>query len=214
MSSGTILLRQAIGYALPSVLGVTPALLGRPTPCRDWNLDMLLRHARESLVALHEGAATGQVALLPGAPSSTAATDPAAVFADRVEGLLAAGRARHPVLGIGDLPLPAITVECAGAIEIAVHGWDIAAACGQRRPIPDALAIGLLAIAPLLVPEAGREPQFGPPVRQTAGDSPGDCLVAFLGREPSSAAPPAGTADRRASAGAGRPECRSELPDR
>ena len=217
MSSGTLLLRQAISYARRSVLDVSPALLPRPTPCRDWDLDMLLRHTCESLAALGEGAVTGRVALIPASQDRDPADEPARAFGERA-GLLLAAQAgagcERQVIDIGGLPLPAIAMECAGAIEIAVHGWDIAAACGQRRPIPDALAIGLLAVAPLLVPEAGREPQFGPPVRTTAGDSPGDCLVAFLGREPSSAPPPAGTADRRASAGGDRPGCRSERPDR
>jgi uncharacterized protein (TIGR03086 family) len=81
-------------------------------------------------------------------------------------------------------------MECAGAIEIAVHGWDISQACGQRRPIPDALAAALLAIAPLLIPETGRHPLFSPPVAASAQASPGDRLVAFLGRNPPPSSPP------------------------
>jgi hypothetical protein len=49
-----------------------------------------------------------------------------------------------------------------------VHGWDISQACGQHRLIPDALAASLLAIAPLLIPETGRHPLFGPPVMTAA----------------------------------------------
>jgi hypothetical protein len=75
-------------------------------------------------------------------------------------------------------------MECAGAIEIAVHGWDISRACGQHRPIPDALAASLLAVAPLLIPETGRYPLFSPPVTATAQAGPGDRLVAYLGRKP------------------------------
>jgi uncharacterized protein (TIGR03086 family) len=187
MSGGTILLEQAISYAARSVLDVTPAHLPRPTPCQGWNLEMLLRHASESLTALCDATATGHVGLIPGAPDRNPAANPALIFRDRAGRLLAAqatADGRHQVLDIGDLPLPAIAMECAGAIEIAVHGWDISQACGRRRPIPDALAASLLAIAPLLIPETGRHPLFGPPVRVTAQASPGDQLVAFLGREP------------------------------
>ncbi|MGH3301328.1 MAG: maleylpyruvate isomerase N-terminal domain-containing protein [Streptosporangiaceae bacterium] len=46
------LLEQAVGYARESVAVVTPDLLDRPTPCRDWDLAMLLRHGCESLAAL------------------------------------------------------------------------------------------------------------------------------------------------------------------
>jgi uncharacterized protein (TIGR03086 family) len=181
------LLDQAISYAARSVLDVTPALLPGPTPCQGWNLDMLLRHASESLATLHDGTVTGHVGLIAALPDSDVAADPARTFQDQAGRLLAAraatGRPRQ-VLDIGDIPLPAIAVECTGAIEIAVHGWDISQACGQRWPIPDALAATLLAIAPLLIPETGRHPLFSPPVTATAQASPGDRLVAFLGRKP------------------------------
>jgi uncharacterized protein (TIGR03086 family) len=196
MCTSTSLLDQAISYAVRSVLDVTPALLPRPSPCRGWNLDMLLRHATESLAALHDGTVTGHVALippatgqtgsLPAAPDRDPAACPARIFGDQADRLLAARATTgvRRVVGIGDLPLPAIAMECAGAIEIAVHGWDISQACGQRRPIPDALAATLLGIAPLLIPETARHPLFGPPVTAPAQASPGDRLVAFLGRRP------------------------------
>ena len=187
MTGGTSPLDQAISYAARSVLDVTPALLPRPTPCRGWNLDMLLRHASESLAALHDGTVTGHVALIPASPDRDPAADPARTFQDQAGRLLAArataGR-RRQVLDVGDLPLPAIAMECTGAIEIAVHGWDISQACGQRRPIPEPLAATLLAVAPLLIPETGRHPLFSPPVGVTAQAKPGDRLVAFLGRKP------------------------------
>jgi uncharacterized protein (TIGR03086 family) len=182
----TTLLDQAISYAGLSVLDVTPALLPRPTPCRDWSLEMLLRHAIESLAALHDATVTGQVALIPAAQDSGPA-DPVRAFRDRAARLLAARAATdrsHETLSIGDLPLPAVAFECAGATEIAVHGWDISQSCGQHRPIPDALAASLLAVAPLLIPEAGRDPLFGPPVSAPAQAGPGDRLVAYLGRRP------------------------------
>jgi uncharacterized protein (TIGR03086 family) len=181
----TGLLEQAIGYATLSVLDVTPALLPRSTPCRGWNLDMLLRHACESLAALHDGTVTGHIGLIPAAPDRNPAADPVRTFRDRAGRLLAAWAAghRHRVLDIGNLPLPAIAMECAGALEIAVHGWDISQAWGQRRPIPDTLAARLLAVAPLLIPETGRHPLFGPPVTARAPAGPGDRLVAYLGRK-------------------------------
>ena len=183
----TTLLEQAISYARRSVLDVTPALLPRATPCRGWNLGMLLRHAGESLAALHDGTVTGHVALTATTPDCDPAADPARAFRDRAVRLLAARAAadpRHQVLDIGDLPLPAIAMECAGAIEIAVHGWDISQACGHNRPIPDALSASLLAIAPALIPETGRHPLFSPPVTATAQAGLGDRLVACLGRNP------------------------------
>jgi uncharacterized protein (TIGR03086 family) len=188
MSCRTGLLERAINYAARSVADVTPPLLTRPTPCRGWNLDMLLRHASESLSALHDGTVTGHIALISAAPDSGPAADPVQAFRDRAARLLAAqatAGGRGQALDIGDLPLPAIAMEYAGAIEIAVHGWDVSQACGQHRPIPDALAASLLAVAPLLIPQTGRHPLFSPPVTPPDRASPGDRLIAYLGREPS-----------------------------
>jgi uncharacterized protein (TIGR03086 family) len=190
MNAAPALLEQAISYATRTVLDVTPALLHRPTPCRDWTLEMLLKHASESLAALHDGTVTGHVALISAPPDADADADPARTFRHRAGQLLAAratGCPRHEAPDIGDLALSATAMQCAGAIEIAVHGWDISQACGQHRPIPDLLAATLLAIAPLLIPETCRHPLFGPPVCAPAQAGPGDRLVAYLGRKPPAA---------------------------
>ena len=115
------------------------------------------------------------------------AADPARAFRDRAGRLLDAwtgpGRQRQ-VVEIAGCPLAASVMAAAAALEVAVHGWDISRACGQRQPIPHALAIDLLAIAPVLVPRAGRHPLFAAPVTVAATASPSDRLAAFLGRTP------------------------------
>ena len=73
-----------------------------------------------------------------------------------------------------------------GALEITVHGWDIAVACDARRPVPPGLAAVLLPIAPLLITQAIRPGLFADPVRLPGPACPGDQLVAFLGRQPGS----------------------------
>jgi hypothetical protein len=75
-------------------------------------------------------------------------------------------------------------MAAAAALEVAVHGWDISRACGQRQPIPRALATSLLVIAPVLVPRTGRPPLFAAPVTAGATADPSDRLAAFLGRTP------------------------------
>ena len=166
-ADGAQLLEPSIGYALGVVLAVTPELLSRPTPCPEWDLRMLLRHASESLAAFGEGIEAGRVGLDPAAEDGDLAADPARAFRDRACQLLDActspGHQRQ-VIEIADCPLAASVMAATAALEIAVHGWDISRACGQRQPIPRALATGLLVIAPVLVPRTGRHPLFAAPV--------------------------------------------------
>ncbi len=179
------LLPQAIGYALGAAETITPDLLRCPTPCRGWDLSMLLRHVSDSLAALHEAVGPGRVSPLPA--TEPPAADLAAAFRDRARGLAAAcagpGR-RDRVITIADGAITLRTVTCLGALEIAMHGWDISRACGPGQPIPAALAARLLEVAPLLVSEAGRAPLFAPPVTPAPAAGPSDRLAAFLGRDP------------------------------
>jgi uncharacterized protein (TIGR03086 family) len=192
-TEGARLLEPSISYALGVALAVTPELLSRPTPCGEWDLRMLLRHACESLAAFGEGIKAGRVGLDPAAEDGALAANPARAFRDRAGQLLDAwagpGQQCH-VIEIAGCPLAASVMAAAAALEVAVHGWDISRACGQRQPIPAALAIDLLAIAPVLVPRAGRHPLFAAPVPVAATAAPSDRLAAFLGRSPGIAPTP------------------------
>lgn len=188
-AGGVALLRPAIGYALAAADAITPDLLSRPTPCRGWDLRMLLRHVNESLAALHEAADAGRVSAWPG--PDPAGGDLAATFRDRARRLADAcagpgdGTDRcGRVVFIADRSTTLRSVAALGAIEVAQHGWDISRACGPGRPIPAPLAESLLAIAPALVDGAGRAPLFAPPVAPAADAGPSDRLAAFLGRDP------------------------------
>jgi uncharacterized protein (TIGR03086 family) len=184
---GDRLLEPSISYALGVSMAVTPDLLTRPTPCREWDLGMLLRHASESLSAIAEGIQTGRLSLHPAAEDSELTNDPAGAFRDRARRLRAAWTSpSHPreVIEIAGCPLASSLMAAAAALEVAVHGWDISRACGQRRPVPPALATDLLVMAPVLVPRTGRHPLFLAPVTVPATTSPSDRLAAFLGRTP------------------------------
>jgi uncharacterized protein (TIGR03086 family) len=181
------LLEPSISYALDTALAVTPELLARPTPCREWDLRMLLRHACESLAAFGEGIEIGRVGLDPAAQDADLTADPVGAFRERVGQLLAACTGpgcRRQVVEIAGCPLAAEVLAAAAALEVAVHGWDISRACGRCRPIPGALAVDLLAIAQVLVPRTGRHPLFAGPLPVAATAGPSDRLAAFLGRSP------------------------------
>lgn len=182
---GAGLMDRAIRYAVDMAAEVTPERLSHPTPCRGWDLAMLLRHANDSLDALREGIDTGRIRRTPDAHEGDLAVDLARTFRDRAGRLLDAwirtGR-RRLAIDIAGCPLAAAVLERAGALEIAVHGWDMSQACGNPRPIPHRLATDLLAIAPQLVPEGGRYPLFAAPVPAARGATASAQLVAFLGR--------------------------------
>jgi uncharacterized protein (TIGR03086 family) len=209
------LLAGAVSYALSVCALVTPGDLELPTPCTEWDLGMLLAHLSTSMADLEAAISTGQLDLGPvpdmAAAPDMATADPVELIRDRAAGLLCAAygyAGPERFVTVGGLPLPAGLVACTGAVEIAVHGWDVAAARGRAgrsgsagrggsagcgggdpktaqtpiAPIPAALATRLLTVCPLLV--AGREGLFALPVEVPAQASPGDQLVGYLGRDP------------------------------
>ena len=182
LTRGLWLLRSAVSYTLAAAGPASATRLAVPTPCAGWDLGVLLAHVADSMGVLSGAIAAGSVE--PGLPSGE---DPAATLRCRAAGLLAAcagaGPDEHLVV-IGDRWLPASMTAVAGALEITVHGWDIAAACGSPRPVPPGLAAVLLPVAPLLVTPATRRGLFADPVRVPGRPAPGDELVAFLGRQP------------------------------
>ena len=109
-AEGARLLEASISYALGAVLAAAPELLPRPTPCRGWDLRMLLRHACESLTAFGEGIETGRVSLDPAAEDGDLAADPARAFRDRAGQLLDAWTSpghQRQVIEIAGCPLAA-----------------------------------------------------------------------------------------------------------
>jgi uncharacterized protein (TIGR03086 family) len=200
------LLAGAIRYMLGVCAPIGAAELTLPTPCPDWNLAMLLGHLCQSMADLETALRTGRLDL--DGPAGRAGGDPVEALRDGAAQLLCAGYCYggpECFVAVGGLPMPAGLVACTGAVEIAVHGWDVSAARARASsgsassgsaspdstspdrgtsqiPIPAALATRMLRLSPLLV--AGREGLFAVPVEVPAQASPGDRLVSYLGRHP------------------------------
>jgi uncharacterized protein (TIGR03086 family) len=188
------LLAGAVSYMLGVCAPLSPGEMALPTPCPHWDLARLLSHLCESMTDLEAALRTGRLDLdrLPGRTGG----DPVEALRDRAAELLCAGYCYggpERFVAVGGLPIPAGVVACTGAVEIAVHGWDVSAARARagrdggvrETPIPAALATRMLRLGPLLV--AGREGLFGVPVEVPAQASPGDRLVGYLGRHPGAA---------------------------
>jgi len=172
------LLDRALAYTRVALAGVTEHALTRPTPCAGWSLDELLDHMADSLDAFTE-AATGRVPLTSAAPPLG---DRLAGLQQRACALLGAWTAAPPGrVVVGDAPAPGSLVIATAALEITVHGWDVAQATGHALPVPEALAERLLAVARAVVTEDDRGSRFGP-ARPARGPSYEQRLLGFLGR--------------------------------
>ncbi len=163
-----------------------------PTPCSDWDLGGLLAHLEDSLVAFGE-AAGGQVRVTGDAAGPAIGPDTGPEPGWHVDRLVRrAGETRTAWLrrltsapvGVGELALGRDTVVLVGALEIAVHGWDVAAAVGTTRPLPEELASRLYAVAQAVVTPGDRGTRFAPAVPWRPDATVGDRLLAHLGRRP------------------------------
>lgn len=188
-SASTTLLADAVRYALGSVARVKPGMLACPTPCTAWDLAALLEHVNDSLAALYEGITGGHIGLYPstqpGAPVGNSTDERLATFRDRAIHLVtASATAADQDIAIAGQRLPTSMVTAVGAVEIAVHGWDIAEACGTPRPIPPILASGILDIIPLAITDGTRHGRFAAPVPLSPLASPSDHVIGMTGRNP------------------------------
>lgn len=196
------LLAQVAAYTCEAVRAVARADLSAPTPCRQWDLRALLLHLNSSLGSLIAMLQDGRAGPAAGPGAAAAGRCRAAdLLTDDVGTLLATAVCYrterlvrvHETLRRGEGPgailvggrrLAGDTVAAAGAVEIAVHGWDVSAACGRALPIPDAPAAELLELAARIVDGAARPGLFAAAVSPPPGSRPGDRLVELLGRAP------------------------------
>lgn len=189
------LLERAISYTRSSLILVTAADLDRATPCRGWTLHDLLTHMDDSLEALGVAAQASALSLVPSWPPGDG-TDLLDSICHRARGLLARWHPRDGVPGdavpgdsvpgdaveLGDLSLSRELLGSVGALEITLHGWDVAEAIGRPRPIPAVLAMDLWPVARDHITDADRPVRFGGPVEVAAWATPADVLLAQAGR--------------------------------
>ncbi len=199
--TGVELLARSLAYTRVVLAGVGDADLTRPTPCAAWTLADLLVHLDDGLDAFAEAAA-GRVWLVPASPALLGAggpgPPPSADAAGRVAGLQAKACALHAAWAadpaatvlVGGVRVAAATLARSAALEVAVHGNDVARSVRATldpalRALPPALARDLTPVAAELVgPDDRAGGRFGP-VRAVARDAgPGPRLLARLGRDP------------------------------
>lgn len=174
LDAGVELLERSLGYTRTALARVGPTDLTRRTPCERWDLAALLAHMDDALDAFLE-AAGGSVSVRPSGPGD------ATGLCTKACTLLGVWSATSPsTVEVGGVALDTGLLVGTAALEITVHGWDVARALGLDHPIPGAFAAALLPWAQLVSAQGG----FAPPV-PLAGDAQPDArLLAALGRRP------------------------------
>ena len=176
------LLERAVGYTRSCLALLPRAAPDAPTPCAEWDLTRLLRHMDDALAAFTEAAETGYVA--PQGPAEEHPALLAASLRDRACRLLGAWAHEpgRPAVSVVGHDLSTTVLAATGALEIAVHGWDVARACGEDHPIPEELAEALLQVAPLVVGPDDRPGRFAAAYDVPPTATASDRLLAFVGR--------------------------------
>jgi len=169
----------ALAAVQPVLRGLTTEDRTRPTPCSDFSCHDLAEHLMASLVQL-------------GAMAGLEVTRPAGGDLEHVVSTMAAQaidgwRAldlEATVPGPSGGQVPAHFGASVLALEIALHGWDLAQGSGQELRMSDEVVAYLRTLADTVVPTARPNGSFKDPVTPAAGASPLDQLAAFAGRNP------------------------------
>ncbi|MCT9078213.1 TIGR03086 family metal-binding protein [Streptomyces fulvoviolaceus] len=185
---GTKVLTRAHGYLREAVAAVPEAAWGAPTPCSEWTARQVLNHARIDQQGYGLAITGGRPDSDPFQPADVLDGDPSAKLDEVLRAVAAAydglpADADQVPTPLGSLPLP--IAAAAAAMDAAVHGWDIAVATGQDRPLPKDVAEGIWPAAEQLVDHLRDAYRVFAPARETpqAYDS-AEALLAFLGRDP------------------------------
>jgi uncharacterized protein (TIGR03086 family) len=164
--------------------------LDRPTPCSQWSVTQVLRHAA--------GDQIGYAALLDGGagpdenpfePSAAAPQDPKAFLEQALTRSAAAWTAVDPQTEEVPVPVPPNKLSAevgagACALDAAVHAWDIALATGQASPLTPALSAELLVVARQIVEPLRQYGVYALALAPEPGDDAEAELLRYLGRDP------------------------------
>ncbi len=181
--------REGLDFFTAVVDGVPAGSWDRPAPCAGWTaLDVLghLGQAADMGARILRG---GDMTFERAEPPSTAVEgDPT----DWWHGL--AADARDALATVDDLdrevdsPMGRRTVReglSFPAVDLFIHGWDLATATGQSVVIPDEAIAFTRAMFDHIPDEVARRPGvFAPRVDAPEGAHPTDELIAFTGRDP------------------------------
>jgi uncharacterized protein (TIGR03086 family) len=178
---------SALSWTGKIMQSATPDHYSDSTPCTEWDLRTLANHMVGG-AWMFAGALNGD-ALPTGAPGDLVGDDASAAY-DAASAALRAAAASDGVmerpteLPLGTMP-GSVTLSLA-LMDTLTHGWDMAVATGQPAELPPELASQSMGFAEQAISDGMRGPgaPFGARVDAPADASPGEMLLAFLGRNP------------------------------
>jgi uncharacterized protein (TIGR03086 family) len=173
------LLERALGYTR-AALSTVGADRSGPSPCAEWSLADLLDHMDDGLDAFLEGA--GGAVRVPVEVPPRQGTDLTLLQRKACHLLGVWSAPTPPLVLVGDRLVPSGLLVSAAALEITVHGWDVAQATGAGDDLPDDLARALMPVAQAVVTPEDRPGRFAAPQRTRPDASSSEVLLGFLGR--------------------------------
>ena len=181
-------LTDAAGATALVVDNVTPAELGGPTPCEDWDVRALVNHViLWTSYSLERRAHGESVAPELMERDFTAAPDFARAYRDQLDRAVAAWA--DPAVWDRELDVmgaktPAADVAALMIAELVLHGWDLAAATGQDYVVSDRAAEAALRAVEANAELFRQYQGFAEPV-PVAADAPVlDRALGLSGRDP------------------------------
>ena len=168
----------ALAALQPVLRGLTSEDREKPTPCADFNGHQLAEHVMASIadVGGMAGAAVTR-------PEQGSLEDKVSSMADQaITGWRTRGLEGTVTLPSGS-ELPATTAASILAIELLLHGWDLAQTSGQRMAVSEPLAEYARVLAQDIVPP-GRGRSFADEAEPFPDADALDRLAAYAGRVP------------------------------
>ncbi|MBV9384304.1 MAG: TIGR03086 family protein [Streptosporangiaceae bacterium] len=182
------LLERALDQTAGIIAAIPASLAGAATPCPDWDVRAVVRHVVGQDLRNFIVAARGQPTDWR-APADELGEDWAAAFRDRAGQLMAVWRDADPdrlLVMPGGEHAPLGSRASQQIAELAVHGWDLVKATGQKADLDPALAEHALSWSrQMLRPDfRGPDRAFGLEV-PVSPDAPAyDRLAGWFGRDP------------------------------
>jgi len=184
---------RSIDVAVAAIRGADPARFDDPSPCAEYTVGQVVSHLAFGLLLAEYAAlrkdweegwsGNDRAPYLVDVPEAQWA-EKAAEQAERTRRAWADPAAWDGEASFGGGAMPAAAIGSMMTAEFVVHGWDVAAATGQRvevgAPLGEAVLEGVEAIAPM-----GREGGWFAPEVAVPADAPAlDRALAASGRDP------------------------------